>query len=352
MNIADFDPEAACAANGSCFGFPFTEEESRVVLVTVPWDVTVSYGSGASRGPEAVIEASTQLDFFDAMGPDLWRRGIATVEAGGGLAELSQRLRAEAVRVIAHLESGGAADESVAGAIAAVNEGCRRMNRTVYERCAALYAAGKIAGLIGGDHSVSYGAIKAAGEAAGEMGVLHIDAHCDLREAYEGFEFSHASVMYNVLRDVPQVSRIVEVGVRDFCRSEYSLASSSERVRMFDGRTLARNRFGGVTWERQCREIVGALPGKVYISFDIDGLSHELCPHTGTPVPGGLTFDEAVYLIEAVAESGREIVGFDVVEVVPGGDDRTDGIVGARIVWKLAVAALAAEENREGKIEY
>ena len=340
-----FNPDDVGVDNGSYFGFPFTDEQARLVLVSVPWDVTVSYGSGASYAPDAIIEASTQLDFCDPIAPDAWRKGIATAPVDYTIQELSQRLRHDAERVIQHLEHGGemtgVAGEMMTRRLKRVNEGCRRMNDLVYEQTSALLDCGKIVGLVGGDHSVPYGFIKAVGERRPGMGILHIDAHCDLRSAYEGFEFSHASVMYNVLRDVPQVGRIVQVGVRDFCRSEYELAKSSPRVDMFDDLTLARNRFDGMTWAEQCRQIVGRLPEEVYVSFDIDGLSMELCPHTGTPVPGGLSFNEAVHLVAEVVRSGRRIVGFDMVEVVPSSDDRTDAIVGARILWKLCQLTLA-----------
>lgn len=345
-----FNPDDVGVDNGSYFGFPFTEEQARMVIVSVPWDVTVSYGAGTSYAPDALIEASTQLDFCDPIALDIWREGIATVGIDYSLHELSQRLRHDAERVIRHLEDGGStSDDSIARKIRRVNEGCVKMNESVYEQCRKQLAAGKIVGLVGGDHSTPYGLIKALGREHDRFGILHIDAHCDLRNAYEGFNFSHASIMYNVLRDVEAVERIVEVGVRDFCRAEYDMAQSSERVAMFDDGTIARNRFEGMTWQEQCRRMIEHLPEKVYVSFDIDGLSPELCPHTGTPVPGGLSFNEAVYLINAIVESGRKIIGFDVVEVVPDMNDRTDAIIGARVLWKLCQLTLKSQSAKENK---
>lgn len=339
-----FNPDDVGVDNGAYFGFPFTEEQARLVVVSVPWDVTVSYGAGTAYAPDALIEASTQLDFCDPIALDIWREGIATAGIDYSLHELSQRLRTDAERVIRHLEDGGkTSDDSVVRKIRRVNEGCQKMNEAVEKQCMAQLAKGKIVGLVGGDHSTPYGLIKALGRCHDKFGILHIDAHCDLRNAYEGFEFSHASIMYNVLRDVPAVERIVEVGVRDFCRAEYDLAHSSQRVAMFDDGTISRRRFEGMSWREQCQEMIEHLPEKVYVSFDIDGLSPELCPHTGTPVPGGLSFNEAIYLVNAIAESGRTIIGFDVVEVVPDMKERTDAIVGARVLWKLCCLALKSQ---------
>jgi len=226
-----------------------------------------------------------------------------------------------------------------------VNEGCVAMNANIEAQAARWLDAGKIVGLVGGDHSTPYGLIRALGARREAFGILHIDAHCDLRDAYEGFEFSHASIMFNVLRDVPQVVKIAQVAVRDFSETEAALASSSERIALFDDLSLAAAEFRGETWDAQCRRIVEALPAEVYVSFDIDGLSFDNCPHTGTPVCGGLSFNKAVYLVDTLVRSGRRIIGFDVVEVCPVADDRIDAITGARILWKLCGQTLKSNET-------
>lgn len=349
MGILDtFDPNGVGQDNGAYFGLPFTPDEARLVLISAPWDVTVSYGTGAAEAPDALIEASMQLDLYDPLSPDAWRRGIATADIDYTLLESSQRLRSDAERVIRHLEEGGsAADDVIARKIRRVNEGCAQMNENIRAQARAWLAAGKIVGLVGGDHSTPYGLIRALGERGERFGILHIDAHCDLRRAYEGFEFSHASIMYNVLRDVPNVERIVEVGVRDYCDAEAALARSSERIRMFDDTQLFTAAFEGETWGETCRRIVAELPGQVYVSFDIDGLSVEYCPHTGTPVAGGLTFNQALYLLREVVRSGRRIIGFDVVEVVAGAESRIDASTGARVLYKLCGLALASDAEAD-----
>ncbi len=336
MDIGNFDPNGVGVDNGAYFSMPFSIEQARLVLVSAPWDVTVSYAAGAAIAPDAIIEASMQLDFYDPMAVDAWRKGIATSEIDYSLLETSQRLRRDAQKAIDHLEEGGDINNEFFGRyLKRVNSGCERMNDNIYTQCRNLIAKGKLVGLVGGDHSTPYGAIRAISEQHPSFGILHLDAHCDLRKCYEGFEFSHASIMYNVLRDFPQVQQIVQVGVRDYCDDELSLATSSERVTLFDDYALARERFEGVAWSEQCQRIIACLPQEVYISFDIDALSIGYCPNTGTPVSGGLSFNEALYLLECVTASGRTIIGFDLVEVAPNPKQRIDAIVGARMLYKL-----------------
>ncbi len=347
MEQKAFDPNGVGIATGNYFGMPFTPEEAELVLISAPWDVTVSYGTGTVYAPDALIEASTQLDFYEPLAPGAWQRGIATAAIDYSLQELSQHLRADAARVIEHLENGGSPDdEPVVRRLRRVNEGCATLNANIAAQAARWLDAGKRVGLVGGDHSTPYGLIRTLGERYPEFGILHIDAHRDLRPAYEGFTCSHASIMYNVLHDVPQVSAIVQVGVRDFCAQEAELAATSPRIRSFDDAALCANAFTGMTWEEQCRQIVAALPQTVYISFDIDGLSLDNCPHTGTPVPGGLSFNQAVWLLHTLACSERRIIGFDLVECCPApdGSDRTDAITGARMLWKLCNLTLKNNE--------
>lgn len=346
MEQTTFDPDGVGVGNGAYFGLPFEPEAARLVLISAPWDVTVSYGAGTAYGPDAVIEASTQLDFHDPLAPGAWRRGIATADVDYSLLEQSQRLRSDAERVIDHLEGGGSPDDDyVVRKLRRVNEGCAAMNANIESQAARWLDAGKIVGLVGGDHSTPYGLVRALGARHTSFGILHLDAHCDLRDAYEGFAFSHASIMYNILRDVPQVVRIAQVGVRDFSEGEAALAAAQERIATFDDLSLAEAAFRGETWDTQCRRIVESLPGEVYVSFDIDALTFENCPHTGTPVSGGLTFNQAVWLLATLVRSGRRIIGFDMVEVAPAGDERIDAITGARVLWKLCGQTLLSDEH-------
>lgn len=342
-----FDPDGVGVDNGNYFCMPFTPEEAALVLLSAPWDVTVSYGAGTAYAPDAIIGASTQLDFYDIAAPDAWRRGIATAPVDYTIQELSQRLRIDARRVIEHLEGGGeTTDDYVVRKIRRVNEGSIELNRNIREQAEQWLEQGKLVGLVGGDHSTPYGLIRALGKYHEQFGILHIDAHCDLRKKYEGFEFSHASIMYNVLHDIHQVERIVQVGVRDFSQPERNLAEQSGKVIEFDDQRLLEAEFSGRTWDDVCYEIIAHLPEKVYVSFDIDGLDLPYCPHTGTPVPGGLSFNKAARLLQLLGEE-RRIVGFDVVEVCPHKDDHIDASVGARILWKLCGQTLRSNEKSE-----
>ena len=172
--------------------------------------------------------------------------------------------------------------------------------------------------------------MKALAQKHGEYGILQIDAHADLRQAFEGFTDSHASIMYNALQ-LPQIDRLVQVGIRDLCEEERQRADGDERVVMFDDWQLKADAYRGMSWHQQCEKIVAALlPEKVYLSFDIDGLDPRFCPHTGTPVPGGLDFNQAIYLIQMLARSGKTTIGFDLCEVAPGAQLMNGTVISAR----------------------
>ena len=330
-----FDPAAAAQPGSGVFGLPHSEREAGVVLVPVPFEATTSYGGGAARGPEAILEASRQVDLFDVETGRPFEAGIHMLPSPREIAELDRTARAEAAKVI---EAGGVAPgrDDLARAAAAVNRASERVDAWVEGECARLLAAGKKVGVVGGDHSVSLGAIAAHARAYPGMGVLHVDAHADLRVAYEGFTYSHASILYNVAERVAGVSRIVQVGLRDLSEEERDYASrSGGRLVQHHDLVLAQARFEGETWAAQLRRILDPLPRDVYVTFDVDGLDPTLCPHTGTPVPGGLSWHEATALLAAIGRSGRRVVGFDLVEVAPGEDDEWDGNVGARLLYKL-----------------
>ncbi len=330
-----FDPNAAASADSGIFGLPCSEAEAAVVLVPVPFAATVSYGGGSERGPAAILAASRQVDLYDLQWGRAYEAGIHLQPEPAELHALHVAARRQAEGVIAR---GGASASDPA--VVAVDAAGARVNDHVRRATAALLAAGKIPGIVGGDHSVPFGAIAAVADRYPQLGILHVDAHADLRVAYEGFRWSHASIMDNVLRDVAGVRRLVQVGIRDFCEQELdSIAGSGGRVVTHFDREWQRRRLRGAAFDASCREAIDALPEHVYVSFDIDGLDPALCPHTGTPVPGGLSFAEAVHLIAAVVESGRRIVAFDLVEVAPG-DDEWDANVGARLLYQLCGAAL------------
>jgi len=306
-----FDPNAAASPDSGIFGLDDTPESAKVVLVPVPFEATTSYGGGTSQGPAAILRASKQVDLWDIETGKPYEAGIAMLPEP-------------------KFPGAGARDPD------AVNPISRQVNDWVHETCARWLERGKIVGTVGGDHSISFGAIAAHAERYPGLGVLHFDAHADLRHQYEGFEHSHASIMDNVVRGT-KIAKLVQVGIRDLCEEEHDrIAKSGGRIATFYDAELAQARFAGETWAQQCARIVAELPRLVYVSFDIDGLDPALCPHTGTKVPGGLSFQMATSLLAAVVRSGRKIVGFDLTEVAPAQDgSEWDENVGARILYKL-----------------
>ena len=331
-----FDPDNIGIANGNFFGLPCSEQEADTVLIQVPWDATVSYGKGTAGGPAAMLGASLQVDLYDEKIPGASEMRVWTLPQEKWLEELNFGARAIAERVISALEAGE--DPSSLGTLCAEVNGCSERLNEYVERTSEKYLDyGKSVAVIGGEHSVPLGLIKALSRRHPGMGILHVDAHSDTREAYEGFRYSHASIMYNVMREAPEVGRITQVGIRDFCSAEHALITSSELFAPFTDFRLKEAVFGGTPWNEVCDRIIGTLPDEVYVSFDIDGLAPEYCPGTGTPVPGGLTFAQADWLLYRLALSGRRIIGFDLCEVAPGSSGEWDANAGVRMLFKLLV---------------
>ena len=232
------------------------------------------------------------------------------------------------------LEKGiSQSDKKVVSKIEKVNNASNEINDYVFESSIQWLSKNKIVGLIGGEHSVPFGLINALCKKHKEFGILHIDAHADLRKAYNGFEHSHASIMNNVLK-LKNIKKLVQVSIRDLCEDEINLAKSDSRIIMFDDYSVKSDLFKGISWDVKCDEIISNLPQKVYISFDIDGLQAEFCPSTGTPVPGGMSFEQAAYLLKKIIEHKKQIIGFDLCEVSPG-ETEWDANVGARVLQKL-----------------
>jgi agmatinase len=249
----------------------------------------------------------------------------------------SDYLRKEAELYINYITQGENVNNNkfMCKALREVNEGSVKMNEWVYEQTSGLLKEGKLVGIIGGDHSVPLGFIRAIAEKEGDFGIIQIDAHCDLRKSYEGFTHSHASIMYNVLQDVPSVSKLVQVGIRDYSQSEWDYICASEgRVVPYFDKRMKERMYEGDTWKQIADDIIEQLPEKVYLSFDIDGLDPKLCPNTGTPVPGGMEMDQIAYLIKRMLQSGRRLVGFDLCEVGISNNE-WDENVGARVLFKL-----------------
>jgi len=339
-DLSNFDPNSVGLKTNNIFGLPFREEDAQLVLLPVPWEVTVSYRQGTARGPENIFDASMQIDLYDPDVIDGWKKGFYMLPVDRNIRKKSDFLRQCAELIISHLTEGGEVEENeqLTEKLREINNGGEMLYNWVQEMTARLLKEGKKVGLIGGDHSTPLGFIKALSNIHPEFGVLQIDAHADLRNAYEGFKYSHASIMYNVVNMIPQVKKLVQVGIRDYCDEEVQVIDDSNgRIVTFFDKNIKEQQYEGASWKQVCDKIIAELPQKVYVSFDIDGLDPKLCPNTGTPVPGGFEVEQVFYLFKQLHASGRELIGFDVNEVSTGiqAADNIDAIVGARVLYKL-----------------
>jgi agmatinase len=331
--IDSFDPNSVGDTTAGMFGLPFTLEECETIMIPVPWEVTVSYGGGTVYGPQAIYDASFQVDLYDPNKKDAWKLGIGMIELPHDLQKKSEKYRLVAEGLIGLLANGD--DVSGSSEYTDINHACEEMNSWVKETALRYLKQNKTVGLIGGDHSTPLGMMKALAEHHGKFGILQIDAHADLRDAYEGFHYSHASIMFNALK-IEQVEKLVQVGIRDYCEEELNVINGSNgRVKTFFDRDLKHASYAGETWQQACDRIVATLPNNIYLSFDIDGLDPKLCPNTGTPVAGGFEAEQVLYLIEQVVKSGKKIIAFDINEVTPGADE-WDANVAARLLYRIA----------------
>lgn len=338
MSLEDYNPSEVGLKNGRFMGLPFDIDKAKMCLLPVPWDVTVSYGAGTASGPKNILDASSQLDLHDPFLPEIWKEGIFMLPISKEWKSRSELLRAEAEEYITWLEHGSPSDQStqMQNTLSRVNDACLSLKNWVNEKSEELLNQRKWVGIIGGDHSVPLGLIEALSKHYVSFGILQIDAHMDLRKAYEGFIYSHASIFHHVLK-IPSIHPLVQVGIRDYCEEEVNRVKEMDTIvhtHFFS--ELAEQKFQGDTWQDICANIIHPLPNHVYISLDVDGLLPSLCPHTGTPVPGGLTFEEATYLIRTLVRSGRKIVGFDVSET-GGIGNKWDGNVSARLLYQLSI---------------
>lgn len=344
LDLKNFDQNAVSNPENNVFGLPSTEENADLIIISVPWEVTVSYGSGTAKAPEAICKASLQVDLYDPQFPDAWKRGFYLTPADKQLQLKSAYLRREAELYIDYISRGEElkANQFMCKSIREVNEGGDYLNDWVYQQAKTHLKNKKLVGLLGGDHSTPFGLYKALAEKHDEYGILQIDAHCDLKKAYEGFKYSHASIMYNALNEIPQIKTITQVGVRDMSQDEWEyIQNSNGRVIPYFDQDIKERQFGGDTFREIAAEIIESLPQKVHISFDIDGLDPKLCPNTGTPVPGGFELDRMFYLFHEILKSGRKVIGFDLVEVGVG-DTEWNANVGARALFKLCNALITS----------
>ena len=335
-----YDPDGPGLDNGNFLGLPLVDDPA-VRFLAVPYDATVSYGGGTAGGPANVLAASRQLDVCVPGSAAPWEFGFAWEEVRGASLERADELRAAGARAVAAAEDGGEPDP---GDVAALDGAGEEIAGAVAAAVGGALDRGELPIVVGGEHAVALGAYRACASRGG-FGVLQLDAHMDLRPAYEGLRHSHASVMHNALRE-SGLTQLTQVAVRDYAPVERDRARrEGERVRVYLDDDLQRDLQEGRPFGELAREIVAGLPARLWISLDVDALEPALCAHTGTPVPGGLRFAQADRLLAEAVASGREILGLDLVEVA-GPPHEFEGAVAARLAYRFAARAVSRRRAR------
>jgi len=333
-----FDPSGIAIPNGNYFCFETTVDEAEIVFQSIPWDVTTSYKAGTSLGPKHILGATEQVDLYSPSRKKVWEIKLGTVSYPEEIETLNHSLRKKTESYIEFLGTGKKAQDSkvMEDILEEANHESEKLHHHFHQKTLELILRGKKVLTIGGDHSVSFGPILAHSEKYKNLSILHFDAHADLREAYEGFPHSHASIM-NLAAGFPGVKKLVQVGIRDVSEQEINRIERDPKITTYFDWDMKTRLYNGESFGRIADEIVSHLSDEVYISFDIDALDPKLCPDTGTPVPGGLEFEQALDLIWRVKKSGRKIVGADLVEVAPSSDpdNEWNGNVGARLLFQL-----------------
>ena len=260
-------------------------DDARIALVPVPYDGTSTWMKGADRGPRAIIAASANLELYDIeTDSEAYRNGIFTD---------------------APIDADGAPEEMVAA---------------VRQRVETHLANGKFTVVVGGEHSVSIGAVQAHARKYPGLTVLQLDAHADLRDEYEGSKYNHACVMARIKELCP----IVQVGLRSMDISEQPCI---EEDRVF----WAQEIHDSTNW---INPILGKLGKEVYVTIDLDVFDPSIMPSTGTPEPGGLLWYDVLALLKAVCRR-TTVVGFDVVELCPTETNRAPDFLAAKLIYKL-----------------
>lgn len=264
-----------------------SSEDSLFHILPVPYEKTVSYGTGTVDGPDAIIASSQQLEAFDGISLPL-EHGIYThkpVDCSGSDKD-----------VLAEIE----------------------------RKTSSIFSMGKIPVILGGEHTVSYGPIMAAKKHFDVIGVVHFDAHADLRNELDGSNFSHACVMRRVHeKGVP----LIQIGVRSFSMEEQKYRDANSDITCYNASYIYRENCFSIDFPED-------FPDDIYISVDVDGLDPSVIPHTGTPVPGGLFWYDFFKFIESIP-AGKRIVGFDVVELAPGEGSEVSDFAAAQLTYNL-----------------
>jgi len=349
MDKNKFNPNQSITANGNIFGFPFNEENADLIIVPVPWDATTSYGKGSHLGPQAILKASTQLNFFHHELDKAHETKIFMTQVSSEWKKINNQNAEKSSEYVRYLEKEG--EEKAIGyfkdEIENINHVHQVLTENLKERCSSLLEQNKLVGILGGEQSVALGLIQALNDRYDDFGVLHLDAHANLKVEYLGFEQSHASIMRNVLNTCANMSRLIQVGVRELSEVEFEFSKEEDRVSTYFDWAIKKDILNGKSWLEIIREIIDEMPKNIYISFDIDGLKPYLCPNTGMPADGGFELNEIQLLFSEIISAGKNIIGFDLCEVCPSHENNIDAYFGAQALWELICYTEKSRRNTE-----
>lgn len=261
-------------------------DHAKISLIPVPFDGTSTWGKGADRGPEAMLQAAENMELYDIeTGSQVYKQGIFLhdpLKVPSSAEELCDNLRSI---VIGEIDSG------------------------------------RMVTIIGGEHSVSIGSIMAHCDRFDDLTVLQIDAHADLRKEYEGSQYNHACALHWA----SQHSNLIQVGIRSMDISELEFMNKSK---VFFAQDI------NASSDDWMEEVIGLCSSNVYITIDLDAFDPSILPSTGTPEPGGMRWYQVLRLLRMVTNR-RSVVGFDIVELCPNEHDRSSDFLAAKLYYKL-----------------
>ena len=263
----------------------YSYEDSDIIILPVPYDATSTWMKGADRGPEAILEASVNLEFYDI--------------------ETASEVHLRGIHTVAPIDENRTPDLLV---------------DAVRQRCSILLNDGKFPVILGGNHSVSIGAIYAFADLYDNLTVLQLDAHSDSRHSYEGSKYNHACVMARA----GEVARVVQVGIRSMSAEELPYI---KKDRIFYSHQLYADKS-------LYAKALDKLSENVYITIDLDVFDPSIMPSTGTPEPGGPPYFELMKFLESVAKN-KNVVGFDVVELCPSTTNKAPDFIASKVVYQL-----------------
>lgn len=305
-----------------------------VHVYPVPWDVTTTFGAGTANAPQAIASVYHQLDHSH---PFQSRSFDPCFLPESSVIQAAQRRHARESRAIIHtLNHDGTLSNDQRMHRDAINEASQQLNNQVFADTLPFIQAGDPIILCGGEHGVGVGYLRALAKVHASFSILHIDAHLDCRPAYFGYDYSHASVLTHYA-NMPQTTHITSVGIRDYDASEPEFATHHPHTTwsIFYDYAMHQALFEGQSWHHITQSIVSTLTDPVVISLDVDGLIPYHCLHTGTPVVGGMTYNQLAYMLDHVHRA-RHVIGAELVEVGAPNETPYDATIGARLIQLLA----------------